>query len=134
MSDAQAAPTPATLAELVQYIESRFPVGQPGMSQHAITGETFVEFCGGIKSEGDACKASFPSERAAIEAATFDFNKYAADKAGGTLYWRIKPETDEWQYAAPGAEPLYPSFTEPQYPWRYYMRLLISSKAPMETK
>ena len=122
---AQAAP--ASLDELVSYIESRFPVGEPTSSMLAVTGEEYVEICGrpviGAGSEGYLC-ATFSSKRSAIEAAVLDFEKYAADKAGGTIYWRTKPELDEYKGRAKRLK---------QYPWRYYMRLLISSKPPLQS-
>ena len=106
------------LLGLISYIESRFPVGETNpifITGLSVTGEPYIVLSGFVSSPlGDSD---------AIAAAKIAFDEYAKDKSG-TLYWRIKPET-EVRSKVHGF---------PADGWAFYMRLLISSKPVIEAK
>jgi hypothetical protein len=99
------------LAKLVDYFESRFPVGaeyDPNRSnwtvKHgatAVTGEPYVAL-----TTREWSKSRDNVIRDAMQA----FDDYAKGKKG-KLYWRVRPEIDKQKQG-----------------WRFYMRLLISHK------
>ena len=99
--------------------ESRYPRGPNGDNRISATGEEYVECCsGGVKGEFETTPMVGTTPKAAIEAWVYGIEKYAKDKRG-TLYWRIVPEIDFYDYE-------YASGFPPSRYWKVYSRLLIS--------
>ena len=90
--------------EALDYVESRFPVGEPKETRLSVTGEPYVVLVvGGIKPEGDDYTLVATDPGAALEFFKQAFDEYSKDKTG-TLYWRRKPTVflveDGWQISA----------------------------------
>ena len=92
----------ATVEQLTEFIESRFPVGESTRSYLSVTGEPYVcignsvaiPATRGVVDEGEAQELGFDEETACM-AARSAFEMYAEDHHG-TLYWRIRPQL-EWE-------------------------------------
>jgi len=77
--------------EILSYMESRFPVGEPKLGAFAANGEPYVSLtCGGIKPEGDLSPTFSSSWLKAKEHYIKEFDKYCEGKCG-TLYFRMTP-------------------------------------------
>lgn len=98
------------LVALVDRIEAHFILGKDARLEHrafAPTGEPYVEL---------TSTEWLPDRNAVCKAALAAFEAYARSKPGSAkLYWRVRPEIGQ----------------EHGKGWKFYMRLLISSK---ETK
>ena len=97
-------------------------VGEDGVDQWAVTGETFVTFVSGVRHEEGGRSVSGDETKALAESRMLKgVRQYYTEvrrKSEGRpirVYWRQRPEVEER-----------PSSTRP--PWISYVRLLFSSR------
>lgn len=86
-----------TLEDLINAMESLYPVGPSTIISRSMTGEPYISFClGGKRSEGMTCGVWATTEKDAINAFWLAFQEYAVPRVG-VLYWRRKPEFHAWE-------------------------------------
>ena len=87
--------TQEIMSDIVSYIESRFPVGEPNKRHISVTGEPYLTLaCCGVREEGSYYKVWTTDILKAAELFLYEFERYAKGKSSLThaLYWRRKPE------------------------------------------
>ena len=113
-----------TVAELIERIESKYPVGHPTNCSRSVTGEPYVVIGSqspdeplpsilGTVDEGRRRELAFDEETAVLQTLAC-FQAYCEDR-GGTLYYRFRPEL-EW--------------TDDKKYCQVYFRCLISDATP----
>jgi len=123
---------PKTCSELVEWMEKTLPVGESTINQYSVTGEKYIEYINGIK------KVTFDKnntggetkEELLCRSAWRYFLNECRQCNSPTLYWRRKPEYDEYHIydqrlykIGLGIDPESNPRTS-----RIYMRYLVSDK------